>query len=165
MRCGVPIWLCNAHKHSIPLAIAGGVGVLGISSPVLAQAGGTLDVPAQIGSIENRDIAVEDLTSVEIPNMSRVIIESIAAPDDPQPLIVTQPGGTRDLCDPKVADWERQQVGVDCTKLIERRLRKIRPELEAEPDPLFTNRSGEVEETFENLGLGEGVPSTVILQN
>jgi len=138
MRCGVPIWLCNAHKHSIPLAIAGGVGVLGISSPVLAQAGGTLDVPAQIGSIENRDIAVEDLTSVEIPNMSRVIIESIAAPDDPQPLIVT---------------------------LIERRLRKIRPELEAEPDPLFTNRSGEVEETFENLGLGEGVPSTVILQN
>ncbi len=74
---------------------------------------------------------------------------------------VDQPKG-RDLCDPSVSARKRRAAGVDCDSQIKA---NGHPATTATAkDPLLAPQEKTVGQEFQDLDLGDDVPSTVILQ-
>ncbi len=110
--------------------------------------GGSLTVPEQIGGTTGGNSTFQIETGL-VP----------LTPDEKTR--IDQPEG-RDLCDPSVPDSARRAAGVDCEREIPADAGRARPAL-AE-DPLLTPRDKTLKGDFKDLGLGDDVPATVILQ-
>ncbi len=137
------------HRRIIHCCLA--FALAGAMTPAaMAQGGdtgGSLDVPEQIGGTGGD---------------STFQIETGMAPLAPEEKTrVDQPEG-RDLCDPSVPDSARRAAGVDCEREISADGGRARPALAQ--DPLLTPRDKTLKSDFEDLGLGDDVPATVILQ-
>jgi len=138
------------HRRIISSCLA--FALAGAMTPAaMAQGGdtgGSLDVPEQIGGTRGGDSTFQIETGL-VPLTTE------------EKTRVDQPEG-RDLCDPSVPDSARRAAGVDCEREIPADGGKARPTL-AE-DPLLTPRDKTLKGDFEDLGLGDDVPATVILQ-
>lgn len=95
----------------------------------------------------------------------QILIEPILQ-DNGDPTQIQQSGGS-DLCDPSADPEARRRAGIDCEALAADEKRAAQAAQAATPhgapaDPLLRPGSRE-QRAFESLDLGEGVPSTVIL--
>jgi hypothetical protein len=80
-------------------------------------------------------------------------------------------GDLLDFCDPSVPEAERRRLGIDCEALERARAEAREAAGDARPprtgsaaDPLLTPRDDAQRQQFRDLGLGDDVPATVILQ-
>lgn len=158
----------GAIRRCSPAGIAGtglvaAVAALAISLAAYAQSTGTLDLPEQIGQPHEGSVAIENLAPPATARNTDSIIDPISTGIDPQPGIIVQPQGGRDLCGPGVSAWERQQAGVDCRGIDggKTAVPAGRTGASTAIDPL---QSSGVNEVFDSLGVGAEIPSTTILQ-
>ena len=136
----------------MPRSRIGRAGLLAfaVASAGLAAAEG-LDMPEQIGPGSSRPA-------------DRVQVDGIGAPRE-DPARIEQSPRSVDLCGPDVPEAERRRLGIDCTALDRREAggAKEGPRGLSE-DPLLSPRDPDAAREFRDLGLGEDVPATVILQ-
>lgn len=92
----------------------------------------------------------------------QILIEPIRS-DWGDPTQAMQSGGS-DLCDPSADPEARRRAGIDCEAITaeEKRAAQAATPPSTPQDPLLRPGSRE-QRAFESLDLGEGVPSTVIL--
>lgn len=172
--------MASMHRYSAGswsrASVAGMLALLLV--PPMAVGEG-LDLPAQIGTATpggappisseqigeaDRSIAAPSITAEQISPQEKTQIDEIGGPvgDATQ---AEQSIGGRDLCGPDVSAATRRRLGVDCGA-------PVRPgahdamdgRVGTRTDPLLTPRNPGAQEEFEDLGLGDDVPATVILQ-
>ncbi|MEM7527553.1 MAG: hypothetical protein AAF416_07700 [Pseudomonadota bacterium] len=138
-----------------------------------------LDLPAQIGTSEpdgmpaisseqigrtDRSVAAPSIPAEQITLQDKTKIEEIGGAVDDATQAEQTVGG-RDLCGPDVSAATRKRLGVDCGAPVRARTGgDMDARVGTRTDPLLTPRDRDAQQQFEELGLGDDVPATVILQ-
>ncbi|MEM9046421.1 MAG: hypothetical protein AAGC81_17185 [Pseudomonadota bacterium] len=109
----------------------------------------------------------EQITTSPATGASQITVDEINQGAVGDPTSAQQSVGGKDLCDPSVSDAVRRRHNVDCAALNMREQAGTTQQsgvTGTASDPLLQPRDDEARQEFQNLGLGDDVPATVILQ-
>ncbi len=147
---------------ALAATLAGGCGAQEAPAKAPAATDGATGAKPAAAKSPGVDAGADPGDQIATQNGDPTLIESISG-DASGGVDVEQTAGGRDLCDPSVSEATRRAAGVDCSARVE--IGGPAPRAGLAKDPLLQPNNPEIKRDIEDLGLGDDVPATVILQN